>query len=173
MQRHEEGDDGLINALFVVMAKAGADYSLSFRLLPEGGEDWLSLFGAARTQAHDWLGRYHARAKGEGEQATTLRNLNPKYVLRNWVAETAIRAVEDQGDVGPLDRILRLLQSPYDEHPGDEALPAAGPGILRPFGLLLLVKGAKNGWRGRGQFSMVPAPWNPFASWTASPPPST
>ena len=27
--------------------------------------------------------------------------VNPKYVLRNWVAETAIRAVEDQDDAGP------------------------------------------------------------------------
>ena len=27
--------------------------------------------------------------------------INPKYVLRNWVAETAIRAVEDQGESAP------------------------------------------------------------------------
>ena len=50
--------------------------------------------------------------------------VNPKYVLRNWVAETAIRAVEDQGDAAPLDRILRLVQSPYDEHPGEEEFAA-------------------------------------------------
>jgi uncharacterized protein YdiU (UPF0061 family) len=37
------------------------------------------------------------------------------------VAEIAIRAVEDKGDSGPLDRILRLMQSPYDEHPGEDA----------------------------------------------------
>ena len=48
--------------------------------------------------------------------------VNPKFVLRNWVAETAIRAVEDRGDTGPLDRILRLVQSPYDEHAGEDAL---------------------------------------------------
>ncbi len=51
-----------------------------------------------------------------------MRRANPKYVLRNWVAETAIRAVEDNNDTGPLDRILRLVQSPYDEHWGDRAL---------------------------------------------------
>ncbi|HEX4104903.1 MAG TPA: hypothetical protein VHX92_01605, partial [Rhizomicrobium sp.] len=51
-----------------------------------------------------------------------MNRINPKYVLRNWVAETAIRAVEDHNDTEPLDRILRLVQSPYDEHPGDEAL---------------------------------------------------
>jgi hypothetical protein len=38
------------------------------------------------------------------------------------VAETAIRAVEDRGDPGPLDRILRLVQDPYAEHPAEAAL---------------------------------------------------
>ena len=42
--------------------------------------------------------------------------VNPKYVLRNWVAETAIRAVEDQGDVAPAGphlqhRAVRRLKS--------------------------------------------------------------
>jgi uncharacterized protein YdiU (UPF0061 family) len=48
--------------------------------------------------------------------------VNPKYVLRNWVAETAIRAVEDRDDSGPLDRILKLVQSPYDAHPAEDTL---------------------------------------------------
>jgi hypothetical protein len=67
----------------------------------------------------EWLARYRARRDGDPQ---AMNRINPKYVLRNWVAETAIRAVEDHGDTGPLDRILRLVQSPYDEHPGDEAL---------------------------------------------------
>ena len=62
---------------------------------------------------------------GEGDRAAAMNAVNPKYVLRNWVAETAIRAVEDQGDTAPLDRILRLVQSPYDAHPGAEEF--AGP----------------------------------------------
>ena len=47
--------------------------------------------------------------------------VNPKYILRNWVAETAIRALEDHGDTGPLDRILALVTSPYDDHPGADS----------------------------------------------------
>jgi uncharacterized protein YdiU (UPF0061 family) len=59
---------------------------------------------------------------GEGDRRAAMDAVNPRYVLRNWVAETAIRAVEDRGDAGPLDRILRLVQAPYAEHPGEEAL---------------------------------------------------
>jgi uncharacterized protein YdiU (UPF0061 family) len=53
--------------------------------------------------------------------------VNPKYVLRNWVAETAIRAVEDHGDVATLDRIFRLLQTPHDGHKEDAEFSAPPP----------------------------------------------
>ena len=59
--------------------------------------------------------------EGEGDRRAAMSAANPSYVLRNWVAETAIRAVEDRGDAGPLGRILTLLQSPFSAHPGDEA----------------------------------------------------
>ena len=59
-----------------------------------------------------------------------MARVNPKYVLRNWVAETAIRAVQDRGDVATLGRIFRLLQSPYDEHPEDAEFAAPPPPSL-------------------------------------------
>ena len=119
LERMDEGDDQLIGSLLALMIKARADYPLAFRGLAEPGEHWLSLFGDARDEALEWLSRYRARRDGD---PAAMNRVNPKYVRRNWVAETAIRAVEDHGDTGPLDRILRLVQSPYDEHPGDEAL---------------------------------------------------
>ncbi len=122
-----EGDDDLIRSLLVLMAKARADYTLTFRQLPQAAESWLALFGEARSEAPAWLARYRARMDGEGGRTAAMNAVNPKYVLRNWVAETAIRAVEDRGDAGPLDRVLRLVQSPYAEHAGDDAwaLPPA------------------------------------------------
>jgi len=120
--RKDEGDDRLIGALLALMIKGRADYTLTFRGLSDPGEHWLSLFGDVRAEAAQWLGQYRTRMKSEGDQGAAMNRANPKYVLRNWVAETAIRAVEDRDDAGPLDRILRLVQSPYDEHPGNEAL---------------------------------------------------
>jgi serine/tyrosine/threonine adenylyltransferase len=117
--RKEEGDDRLIGNLLALMIKARADYTLAFRGLAAPDETWLKLFDPVRDEALEWLTRYRARRDGDPQ---AMNRVNPKYVLRNWVAETAIRAVEDHGDSGPLDRILRLVQSPYDEHPGDEAL---------------------------------------------------
>jgi serine/tyrosine/threonine adenylyltransferase len=120
--RDEEGDDDLIRALLRLMAKTRADYSQSFRGLARTDEDWLFLFGPGRNEALAWRETYRARMDGEGDRRAAMDAVNPKYVLRNWVAETAIRAVEDRGDSGPLDRILKLVQNPYSEHPGEQAL---------------------------------------------------
>jgi uncharacterized protein YdiU (UPF0061 family) len=125
LAQESEGDDPLIGGLLTLMAKARADYTLSFRNLSGDDADWLDLFGGARTEAQEWLTRYRARTASE--DLSGLDKVNPKYVLRNWVAETAIRAVEDQGDVATLDRIFRLVQAPFEKHDGDEAFAAPPP----------------------------------------------
>ena len=118
----DEGGDDLIRSLLQLMAKTRADYSQAFRGLTTTDEDWLFLFGLARDQALQWRERYRTRIDGEGDVRAVMDAVNPRYVLRNWVAETAIRAVEDRGDSGPLDRILKLVQSPTAEHSGQDAL---------------------------------------------------
>ncbi len=43
---------------------------------------------------------------------------NPKYILRNYMVEVAIRKAEDEGDYSEIDRLLALLHKPYSEQPG-------------------------------------------------------
>jgi uncharacterized protein YdiU (UPF0061 family) len=122
-------DDMLIAELLNLMNKARADYTLAFRGLSDPGETWPLLFAAEHVAAVSWLARYRARMTGEGDRSVAMAAVNPKYILRNWVAEVAIRAVEDHNDSAPLDRILRLLQSPFDlnpedRHPGDDTFAA-------------------------------------------------
>ena len=125
LSREEEGDDGLIGDLLALMAMGRADYTLVFRGLPRAGEKWLALFGAMDNKAGEWLSRYRLRSQDEDLSGMDL--VNPKFVLRNWVAETAIRAVEDQGDVATLDRIFNILRAPFEKHDGDEAFSAPPP----------------------------------------------
>ena len=125
LSREEEGDDQLIGSLLTLMARTRADYTLSFRNL--GGDDaaWLALFRDGNAEAEAWLARYRARM--EGEDLSGLDLINPKYVLRNWVAETAIRAVEDRNDIATLDRIFNIVGAPFQKHAGDEAFAAPPP----------------------------------------------
>ena len=123
--REEGEDDRLIGQLLTLMARARADYTLSFRNLTGKDKDWLALFGDENDQAKDWLVRYRERTESEG--LAQMDQVNPRFVLRNWVAETAIRAVEDNNDIATLDRIFQILQSPFEQHDGDEAFAAPPP----------------------------------------------
>src|SRR5450432_1538839 len=78
-----EGVNPLIGGLLAVMARAKADYTLSFRNLTGDDAAWLALFGEKHmAEAKAWLARYRART--QSEDLTGLNRINPKFVLRNW-----------------------------------------------------------------------------------------
>jgi uncharacterized protein YdiU (UPF0061 family) len=81
-----------------------------------------------------WAQRYRARLALENsidaERAARMNRANPRFVLRNHLAETAIRRA--RGDEGPRDfseiaRLLALLSRPYDEQPEHTAYAAEPP----------------------------------------------
>lgn len=53
------------------------------------------------------------------ERKASMNSVNPKYVLRNYLCQSAIDAAE-QGDFGVVRRILKIMERPYDEQPGME-----------------------------------------------------
>lgn len=52
--------------------------------------------------------------------------VNPKFVLRNYLAETAIRQAS-QGDFDEIARLQQVLAHPFDEQPQFEAYAAPPP----------------------------------------------
>jgi uncharacterized protein YdiU (UPF0061 family) len=71
-----------------------------------------------------WATRYAARLRQEGsddaERAVRMRAVNPKFVLRNHLAQAAIERAE-AGDFTEIDRLLQVLSRPFDEQPAHEA----------------------------------------------------
>jgi uncharacterized protein YdiU (UPF0061 family) len=55
-----------------------------------------------------------------------MNQLNPKYVLRNYMAQAAIDAAK-QGDYSEVELMLTVLQSPFKEHPEAEKYAGLPP----------------------------------------------
>jgi len=125
-------DETLVDDWWGLLHTQRADFTLSFRRLAGQDEDsqaFLALF-ADRPAAQAWLDRYRQRLSLETTTAAqrTLRmnRANPVYVLRNHLAELAIRAARN-GDSGEIQTLLGLLRDPYTEKPGFEQYAAPAP----------------------------------------------
>ncbi len=117
----DSSHDDLWIDLLTLMASQRSDYSLTFRYLADSFTTphlWTDLFRDPGS-ATEWLTRYHhtLRSLGSDDQIiTSLNGVNPRVVLRNWVAESAIRSAEDGNDYSEITQILQLIQTPYNAH---------------------------------------------------------
>ncbi len=81
-----------------------------------------------------WLRLYIKRIQNSGiaeaERIKTMNAANPKYVLRNYLAQLAIDKAE-QGDFSMVNELLELLRHPYDEQSGKEEFALKRPDWAR------------------------------------------
>jgi uncharacterized protein YdiU (UPF0061 family) len=90
-------------------------------------------------QIVEWVDRYRHRIRRDGTpddvRRTRMDAVNPKYVLRNYMAQLAIDEATptdgDEGDPGLIHELLDLLRSPYDEQPERERWAAKRPDWAR------------------------------------------
>ncbi|MCA1979414.1 MAG: YdiU family protein [Thiobacillus sp.] len=131
----------LILDALALLAANRVDYTIFFRRLC----DFDSAVGAANPALRDlfldrtafdvWALRYAGALRDAGvadaERRTAMRAVNPKYILRNHLAETAIRRAADEGDYGEIARLHALLTRPFDDQPEFEAYAAEPPDWAR------------------------------------------
>ena len=139
-------DEALVRELFEILEAVETDMTIFFRGLAdvpaaEGAADddlLAALQPAYYTDVPDevrgrtlrWLRDYTARVRGDGtpdaERREAMNAVNPRYVLRNYLAQLAIDKAQ-AGDPGLVERLLEVLRRPYDEQPGQEEFAAKRP----------------------------------------------
>ncbi len=151
--RHWQDDDQpLLDELWQLLHTQRADFTQAFRRLawadlpPDAAEaeqvaldalgqrgHFLDLFYDTVSAEH-WLQRWQARANhgwaNPHERRQAMLSVNPLYVLRNHLAENAIRAA-DQGDDTEVVRLFEVLQQPYQCQPGAQAYAELPPDWAR------------------------------------------
>ncbi len=141
-----EADKDLIQQLEMCLQLTETDMTLFFRALgafrPEGTTvsglqcveaafyDLGAVTGAVKQSWQSWFVAYAARLEQESlsntERQKHMEAVNPKYVLRNYMAQLAIDAA-NQGDYSLVDELFQMLKSPYDAQPEYEKWYAKRP----------------------------------------------
>ena len=137
-----DGDVALMSTLHELMVAAEIDMSLWFRALadidpvaPTLEPPREAFYDEARQREsesalRDWLARYVARLADDPQSAMQRRQqmqaANPRYVLRNYLAQQAIDQATE-GDPAGIHDLLEVMRHPYDDQPGREAFAQKRP----------------------------------------------
>jgi uncharacterized protein YdiU (UPF0061 family) len=126
-------DAALVPDLLDVLAARRVDWTNFWRALSEGDEPARRLLGDDEV-SRAWLERYAARVRsdprGDEGRRTAMRAHNPKYVLRNWVAQQAIEATRDRRRLGRRARCTRRAARTLRRASCARGLDAAGAARL-------------------------------------------
>ncbi len=144
--KREKEDLALIESLENSLQLTETDMTIFFRLLSEvkkkeTAEEMLDHLSAAFYQIEEvkgsvkeqWLAwfnvyrsRLHLEQRSDEERSVEMKRVNPKYVLRNYMAQLAIDAA-DEGDYTIIEELYQLLKQPYAEQSTSEKWFAKRP----------------------------------------------
>lgn len=126
-------DEALLDDLLKLMDANQADFTLTWRRLADAAQGQRSGFEDLfidRPAAGAWLDRLLSRHARQGrsvaDTVAAMNGVNPLYVLRNHLAEQAIRAAK-AGDASEIDTLIKLLRNPYAAQDGYERYAGLPP----------------------------------------------
>lgn len=136
LREERPADAQLVGGLLELLHRGRADYPRFFRALsdfqaaPGAADETLRHMLSEPADFDAWADAYRARLSDErsdpSERKASMDSVNPKYVLRNYLAQNAIDRAEG-GDYSEIQKLLELLRDPFAEHPGMEEYAAPPP----------------------------------------------
>ena len=149
----DETDEALIMDLLNILKLVETDMTIFFRKLADlnvdkkelTDEDLLKpllnayyvedqLTDSYKSKVTEWLRRYSKRLEEnsitKNERINLMNSVNPKYVMRNYLAQLAIDK-STEGDHSLVNELLDVMRKPYDEQPDKETFAAKRPDWAR------------------------------------------
>ena len=121
LEEFRDDDESLIRDLNELLQRVETDMTIFFRLLSSIQEPTIQSLADAfydpttipTEEWNAWLLTWWQRVHSNPDRKAMLSS-NPKYVLRNWMAQLAIEAAES-GDLSVCKELYTVLLNPYDE----------------------------------------------------------
>jgi uncharacterized protein YdiU (UPF0061 family) len=107
------------------------DFTNGFRALYDAasGQDApLRQLFAEDTHFAEWLNVWRARQpQRSAQQLATMKHANPCYIARNHQVEHALEAAVEDQDLAPFERLIAVLQQPFDARDEDAEFAEPAP----------------------------------------------
>ena len=118
LKQDQSEDAALIQGLLDIMESEKLDYTNTFRNLTQALTNKVTpeLDSAV---AKSWIVSFQERQTKEGlsvdKKVISMNQVNPKFILRNYMAQEAIEAAENN-DFSSLETLIIILSKPFEEH---------------------------------------------------------
>ena len=118
LKQDQSEDAALIQGLLDIMESEKLDYTNTFRNLTKALTNKITpeLDSAV---AKSWIVSFQERQTKEGlsvdKKVISMNQVNPKFILRNYMAQEAIEAAENN-DFSTLETLIIILSKPFEEH---------------------------------------------------------
>ena len=121
-----------------VLAELKTDYHIFLRNISDvrrdgsfGENPWLLELSETSERWQQWFREYAGELRENSlpdpERKKRMDSVNPRYVLRNHITETAIREALEQGDYSEIEKVRRIFENPFSDQPGCESYAADSP----------------------------------------------
>ena len=136
LQSQQDSDISLIERLLQAMHDSKVDFTNFFRSLGKVKKDSKSVEISQRDEFvdrknidqwfADYLHRLQAEVFSDKARKEMMDQINPKYILRNHLAQVAIEKAQ-QDDFSEIERLQLILSKPFDEQEPFEAYAKPPP----------------------------------------------
>ncbi len=120
-----------------MLAESGTDYHIFLRNISDVRRDgsfenpWLKELSETSEEWRQWFSEYAAKLRENSlpdrERKELMDSVNPKYVLRNYIMETAIKEALEREDYSEIEKVRKIFESPFSEQPEYESYATPSP----------------------------------------------
>ena len=118
LKQDKSEDAALIQGLLDIMESEKLDYTNTFRNLTQALTNKITP-ELDSDVAKSWIVSFQERQTAEGlsldKKVISMNQVNPKFILRNYMAQEAIDAAENN-DFSILETLIIILTKPFKEH---------------------------------------------------------